>query len=281
MPQSSPNSPITHPDKAQEADTGAVLATAIPSPADEADPLAQLYKMSRTAGLGSGDYVAVNPVAVTSLVFGLAGALVVVDSLFIVLPLVGLILGIVAWRQIRKSNGTQTGGIMAGAAILLSIGFLGARVGQETLQSFQLSADKHEITHVMDVLGQNVSAIDPAKTTETASHLAAAYDMFDEAFKSRVTIEHFDGLWLEFRASPLWGQMTSLHTNGLLKFDTDPRSGDLTCISTAIAEFPHGESPRWTMVFRQLNGKWYIDNMPDLFPNAPPPSQQQPPQRPR
>jgi len=245
-----------------------------PPDTDEADPLAHLYKMSRTAGLGSGDYVAVNAVAVTSLVFGLAGALVIVDSLFIVLPLVGLILGIIAWRQVRHSSGTQTGGLMAGLAIILSVGFLGAKGGKETLQSIQLNTDKKEITRIIDVLGQNISAIDPNKPSETATHLGSAYDLFDEAFKSRVSRQRFDLVWLESRSSPYFGPLSSIHSNGLLKFDTDPRSGDLICTSIAIAEFPHGESPRWTMIFRQLNGKWYIDST-DVFPNAPAPQAQQ------
>ena len=258
MSQTSPNSPLVQPEQTPES-----------------DPLAHLYKMSRTAGLGSGDYVAINPVAVTSVVFGIAGALVIVDSLFIVLPLVGLLLGIIAWRQVRHSNGTQTGAAMAGAAILLSIGFLGAKVGKEVLQSIQLGADKQEITRIIDVLGQNISAIDPAKMPQTTAHLAAAYDLFDEAFKSRVSSQRFDSLWLGLRAVNYYGPVSSLHSNGLLKFETDPRSGDLTCTSIAIAEFQRGESPRWAMVFRELNGKWYIENIPDLFPNAPPQQQQQ------
>jgi hypothetical protein len=225
--------------------------------------------MSRTAGLGSGDYVAINPVAVTSLVFGIAGALVVVDSLFVVVPVVGLMLGMIAWRQVRQSNRTQTGGLMAGLAILLSLGFLGAKVGKEGLQSVRLGADKSQINHLIDQLSQNLSDIDPAKPEATVAHLASAYDLFDESFRSRVTAQHFNALWLQSRASPVFGPLISLKSNGLLKFETDARTDDLTCTSLVIAQFQRGDAPRWAMVFRQLDGKWLVDDMPELFPTAP------------
>jgi hypothetical protein len=255
------------------ASAATAAVDAVPAPSDENDPLAHLFKMSRTAGLGSGDYVAINTVAVTALVLGISGALVVVDSLFIVLPLAGLILGIIAWRQIRHSNGTQTGGLMAGLAILLSLGFLGAKVGKEGWQTIQRGQDKKEITGLIELFGQNVAAIDPGKPTDTTSHLDSDYGLFDEAFKSRVTRAQFDALWLEYWASPYYGPMASMHSDGVLKFDTDARSGDLVCASIAIAQFKRGEA-RWQMVFRQLNGKWYIEDMPEVFPTAPPPQQQ-------
>jgi hypothetical protein len=267
MSQPSSNTPIV------QTDNRGDIAPAGPGPgaSDEADPLAHLYKMSRTAGLGSGDYVAVNPVAVTSIVFGLASALVIVDSLFIVLPVVGLILGVLAWRQVRKSNGTQTGGLMAVAAILLSVGFLGAKVGKESLQSLQQSADKKAISQVIDSFGQQISAIDSANMPSSLSHLSTAYDLFDEKFKSRVNRETFDARWIAMQASPYYGSMISFRSNGLLKFATDPRTGDLFCSGIGIADFKAGGAARWSLIFRQLNAKWYIEDLPDMFPAAPPP----------
>jgi hypothetical protein len=274
MLQTPSNLPVEQSAKPSDGTAGAISAGSVlsvpESAGDEPDPLANLYKMSRTAGLGSGDYVAVNPIAVTALVFGIAGALVVVDSLFIIIPLVGLILGIMAFKQVRQSNGTQTGGAMAGVAIFLSLAFLGAKVGKEGLASLRMSADRKEIESVVEVFGQHVAALDPSNASETNSQLAAAYDLFDEEFKSRVTSQHFDQLWVETWTSPYYGPMISMHSNGLLKFDTDAKSGDPVCTSVVIAEFKRGESSRWTMTFRQLNGKWYIEDMPEVFPTAQP-----------
>lgn len=237
---------------------------------DEADPLAHLYKMSRTAGLGSGDYVAVNPVAVTSVIFGIASALVIVDNLFILLPMVGLVLGVIGWRQVRRSNGTQTGAIMAAAAILLSAGFLGAKAGREGLQSLQQRADKQAVSQMMESFGQEIAAIDSANMPGTLSHLSNAYDMFDEKFKSRVSREDFETKWIAVQASQYYGSMIAFHSNGLLKFANDPITGDLACSGIGIADFKAGGATRWSVIFRQLNGKWYIEDMPDIFPTAPP-----------
>ena len=76
-----------------------------PSPADD-DPLAHLHKMSTTAGLGSGDYVAVNGTAVFALLVGVASALALMTEVLLILPLVCVIAAVVAWGQIRHSNGT-------------------------------------------------------------------------------------------------------------------------------------------------------------------------------
>src|SRR3954451_9896103 len=78
------------------------------APVDD-DPLAHLHKMSTTAGLGSGDYVAVNGTAVFALLVGVASALALMSEVLLILPLVAFVAGFMAWGQIRHSNGTQTG----------------------------------------------------------------------------------------------------------------------------------------------------------------------------
>src|SRR5213596_2432440 len=89
------------------------------------DPLAHLHKMSTTAGLGSGDYVAVNGAAVFALLLGLASALALLDELLLVIPLTGIIIAMVARRQIRQSNGTQTGRGLVALGVLLMLVFGG------------------------------------------------------------------------------------------------------------------------------------------------------------
>jgi hypothetical protein len=266
MSQTPTNSPIAEPVTPAGGIPGGLSTPSLESQTDQLDPLAHLYKMSRTAGLGSGDYVAINPVAVTALVFGIASALVIVDNLFIVLPIVGLILGIIGWRQVRKSNGTQTGAVMAGLAVLLSLGLLGAKAGKEGLESIRRSADKAEVIRLIDSFGKNIAAIDPAKPADTSSHLDAAWAELDEGFKGVVGRQRFDTTWLETLSSPYYGPLLSMHSNDLIKFDTDARSGDQLCTSIAVAQFQRGEAPRWQVIFRKLNDHWYIDNMPDVFP---------------
>ncbi len=231
--------------------------------------------MSRTAGLGSGDYVAINTLAVAALVISLAGALVVVDLLFVVLPLLGLVLGIIAFRQVRSSNGTQTGGVLAGLAIGLSLLFLVTKVGKAGVDAVRLSSDKQEVSGLIESLGREMAAIDPADRPGDQKHFAAAYDLFDESFRGRVSRDNFDNNWFAYRLSPYFGAVKSMQSNGLLKFDVDPRSGDRVGETVAVATFERGEPIRWSIYFRQLGGKWYIDGLPDVFP---PPQDKKPAQ---
>src|SRR5690348_12044880 len=112
--------------------------TETPASDPTADPaelhLARLHKMSTTAGLGSTDYVAVNTPAVIALILGLASAAVLIDPIFFVVPLAGLICSIMAISQIRRSNGTQTGLGLAALALLLTFGF-SAFVGYRALSA--------------------------------------------------------------------------------------------------------------------------------------------------
>ena len=97
----------------------------------DADPFAHLHKMSTTAGLGSGDYVAINGTAIAAILLGVCSALVLFNSLiFLLIPLLGVIAAIVAFKQISASNGTQTGREVAAIGMLLS--FLGLGITLQT-----------------------------------------------------------------------------------------------------------------------------------------------------
>src|SRR5438270_13041568 len=82
-----------------------------PAPADE--HFAHLHKMSTTAGLGSGDYVAVNIPSVIAILLGIGSSLCLLDPYFLVVPLAGVICSIMALVQIQRSNKTQTGTLLA------------------------------------------------------------------------------------------------------------------------------------------------------------------------
>src|SRR5205823_1704721 len=67
------------------------------------DPPAGLTKMSTTAGVGTGEYVAVNPVAVAAFLLGLATAAVLLADILLVIPLAGIVCAVIGWRQVRHS----------------------------------------------------------------------------------------------------------------------------------------------------------------------------------
>src|SRR5262245_42402152 len=104
-----------------------------PKPASQQsgdDPLAHLHKMSTTAGLGSGDYVAVNGTAVFALILGLFSFLAFFSEMLLIVPLAAVVVSIIAFRQINRSSGTQTGRwivVIALLAALVGGGFVVAR----------------------------------------------------------------------------------------------------------------------------------------------------------
>ena len=89
------------------------------------DPLARLHKMSTTAGLGVGEYVAINPMSVAALVVGLASAMAMLDPILLAIPVVALVLGLIAFRQIKKGGGTQKGYVLVALGVVASIAFAG------------------------------------------------------------------------------------------------------------------------------------------------------------
>ena len=93
--------------------------------------MSRLKKMSTTAGVGSQEYVAISPLAIVTVLTGVASVLAFLADVLLVVPLVAVVCGIIAWRQVRSSNGTQTGIGLAALGMLLALllggGFRGTR----------------------------------------------------------------------------------------------------------------------------------------------------------
>ena len=99
----------------------------------EVDPLERLHKMSRTAGVGTQDYVAVNSVSVAAMMLGIASALALLDRTLLIVPLAGVICAIVALRQIVHSGGTQTGRSLAWIGLVLCLLFAGGQIARQII----------------------------------------------------------------------------------------------------------------------------------------------------
>src|SRR5438552_7332043 len=98
------------------------------------DPLAHLHKMSTTAGLGTTEYVAINPLAVATIFLGLASALALLDNTLLAIPVLALIGAIASLRQIIRSGGTQSGRGLAILGLLLALGFSGVVMARSIVQ---------------------------------------------------------------------------------------------------------------------------------------------------
>src|SRR5437764_6191118 len=117
------------------------------------DPLAHLHKMSTTAGLGTTEYVAINPVAVATVFLGLASALALLDNTLLAVPVLAVVMAIVSLRQISHSGGTQTGRGLAILGLVLAIAFSGVVLARSLVHQFRTRQD----TQQLDALVKDVS----------------------------------------------------------------------------------------------------------------------------
>lgn len=227
------------------------------SQAGAPDPLEKLYHMSATAGVGTQEYVAINPAAVTSLIMGLGSILVFLSSMLLVIPLAGLICGIIAVVQVRRSNGTQTGMGLAIGGILLCLCLGGGRAGYQLLRQYHTSSDEREIAQLMNTLGSEIHA----------GHYDRAYAMFGERFQNRVSRATFEDAFRRFHTDV--GDLEWIEWNHEPMLFEDEPGNDVT-IASAMGMFKfsaNAAAPRSVVTFEKIDGKWQINGMEGLFPS--------------
>jgi hypothetical protein len=244
------------PDASSPSATGAAAVAAA-----EDDPFLRLHKMSTTAGLGSGDYVAINGNAIAAVLLGIASAFLLMGTnLLLILPLAGIVCAILALRQINDSNGTQTGTGLAALGLLLSLGFGGFFTGTEAVAAIRNHADSEQIVDLIHEFSADVKAGDYAK----------GYALWDARFQSRVPLNTFTGQWDRF-ASMSIGRITDIDWNHLMEFDNNVVTGEREASGQIVLSFANVPGKdRQPIEFRKLDGKWWFYDAPVLFPVAAP-----------
>ncbi|MGA3068038.1 MAG: DUF4190 domain-containing protein [Tepidisphaeraceae bacterium] len=233
-------------------------------PAADTEPLLHLHKMSTTAGLGSQDYVAINVTAVVAVIFGLASALCALGYLLLIIPIVGTVLGIVALRQIRNSNGTQSGRALAWTGLVLAGGITIGIGGYHVADILHRRADEQALS---DLCGQFGQAL--------ANHqYEQAYALFDADFQQRYSLDAFKDHLIQTQQQTMAPTIASAAWNGLADFRTDAQ-GVERANSMIRLHFPDSSSdyddPRLEIHFTRTSDGWRIDDVPEMFP-APPSS---------
>lgn len=225
---------------------------------DGPDPLAGLYHMSNTAGLGTQDYVAINPVAIWSVFFGVASVLVVLSNVLLAIPLVGLACALVALVQIRSSNGTQTGKGLAIIGLALALGLGGAKLGYLVYSSLRISADEQRIGQSMHDLGQDV----------IQGQYDAAYAMFEDAFKARVSRSEFERGFKAFNNIPELGRLQSVEWNHQpIAMEERPDTGITDAYGMAYFMYSNTTEPRRVVIgYQKINGVWHPGAIESIFP---------------
>jgi hypothetical protein len=228
-----------------------------PAPAaSPQDPLASLHKMSRTAGAGTQEYVAINALAVTTLVLGVASGIVVFGRLFFVVPLVAIVFGITALHQIRNSNGTQSGRVLAILGLVLAVGLMGYQLAVEAATFAEGRDDRQQLSSLVQTLGQRIAD----------REYEPAYALFSDRFRQRVTRQRFDTMWDMLRDHAVVGTIQSMETTGLYAFQTDPETQTRFAIGMCVITFNKSQDRQQITFRRDPQHGWQIDDLPTLFP---------------
>lgn len=247
----------THPSEASPSPT---TALADPAPASPAAGLSALKKMSTTAGVGTGDYAAISPLAIAATVAGFLGLLAFLSDFLLVVPFVAILLAVMGLIQIRRSSGTLTGNGLAVVALVLGLGVAGGILGAQAVRSAQLAPERRQILAELDGFGKAVVAAD----------YPAAYQLCDAAFQSRVGPPEFSGR-LEAYERGTAGKLQSVEWNGVLVFmaedGTQGGVGSKAAVGMALFRFKNLTDPvRVEMIFSKTDGKWAIADVPSIFP---------------
>jgi hypothetical protein len=243
-------------------------ATSAPPPPVSAagtDHLRHLPKMSPTAGVGTEEYVAISVPAVFALLLGFASILALMEAPFVVIALAGIVVAIVALVQIPNSNGTQSGEGMAVAGLFLAVGITSFVLAADVMESWGRSHDRAAIKQVTELFGKDLNV----------SQFDAAYDLFSQHFKARVSRQEFvqkmSVLQDELRHTQAnvqgLGIIHEVDWNGLATFYADPDSGTVTADTYIDFKFTNTDSVQSVAAtFRKVGDDWTIDSLPSMFP---------------
>jgi len=242
----------TMPDAPQ---TTATAATTPPDSVADAH-LAQLHKMSTTAGVTNLDYVAVNHTAIVAALLGIASALAFFGWLLLLIPVVGIVFAIIAIRQIKDSSGTQTGKGLAITGLVLCLLLGGGVIIKEGAAIAAKQGDEHKIADTISQVGQFVH---DGKYPE-------AYALFTDEFHQNVTPQQFASTWKMVQSGPPvgLGKIQALEWNGVSPvFETE--AGAPIAITKAKLKSERAQDERFDIVLRRVGNRWLVTRF-QFFP---------------
>jgi len=229
------------------------------------DALGALHKMSTTAGIASADYVAVSNLAVFTGVVGVATALAIIWWQLAILALPAVLLGLLALRSIRRSNGTLTGGPLAIVGIALAVLLAGAGLVAAYLRDAALEPTRKAINARVEEWGRRI----------VDGNDRGAYELFDSDWRKQVSLDAFSQNLRAWQApwqepDPRgYGKILRVQPNNRFYFYRAAGAPMVSTRATLIFEKPGVEV---TLAFdfrKQPDGSWLIDFC-ELFPNVQP-----------
>jgi hypothetical protein len=227
------------------------------------EALAHLARMSGTGiAYGTMDYVALNPLAILSLLIAMAGLLSLLVSLFLFLPVIAIACGLLAFRQIRRSNGTQGGYGFATAGIVVAL-LVGGLVGAREANDWMIvRTESREAADLLSRFGAEVAA----------GHYENAYDGFTtQEFRSRVDRRAFRNMFEELQHIPGYGQLQGIEWNGEKMLIENLPNGEIRVMCLTMFQYRDAKEPgREYFRLNYVEGSWKISGIPRLFPEKKP-----------
>jgi NADH:ubiquinone oxidoreductase subunit K len=211
--------------------------------------------MSRTAGLGSGEYVAINNTSVVAFLMGLASVLALLNPFLLLFAVAAVVLAVMALIQIRSSNGTQTGQAFAIVAILLALLFGGTTGGKMALAQAERRRNEAEVVKVINLLGERLS-----KREYTQAYATLFGDKFKENFSEEVFITRWEGVERDA------GRVVSVNWAG--RMELEPARGTAGPRAATKANFRFEKFPQdspLTLALVEQDGEWVIDQIGEMF----------------
>lgn len=236
--------------------TTASSSSAAGSNEGELANLAQLHRMSRTAGLGSSEYTAVNNTAVVAAILGIASSLSLFTPVFLFLPVVGVVISVIAIRQIRSSNRTQTGMVLALLGLIGSVAFAGFTGLQAYERDRARKTDEAQMVLLTSEFGQKLVAKD----------YKGAYDLMDARFQEQVKMDRFSKFFDEVIPAQ-YGPVTGVESNKLFDIQEDPSEPSIR-LATSRAKIKaekFQEGFPTEIRYRRTGDRWVIFGLPELF----------------
>jgi hypothetical protein len=225
-------------------------------PANAPDPLATLHRMSTTAGVASQQYVAVNATAIIAVIVGIVSVLAFVEPVLLFIPAAGVVVSVIAWRQIRGSSGTETGLLLALLGFALSAG-LGSLVTYRTIgEHLRMRED----VRLMSAAVQGLTADVKAKRYEEA------YQRFNVVFRQRVSLPVFRAHWEFYQRPEVSGPLLSAEWNGVDPHEDKIKGGDeRVAMLPFILNYQKAETSRYNFLFRDVGSGWQLEDVPAIF----------------
>lgn len=234
-----------------------------PSSAPAGDPFQRLKKMSKTAGVGTQEYVAINAPSIVCLLAGVAALLALLSPILLAFAAFSVVCGVIAWVQVVKSGGTQMGRRFAAIGLLLSFGVTGLISYREYADARAFEESKSAIADIFTKFGSAAAAGD-GKT---------AYSYFGSTFHERIKFEDFDGFLKMLEGNTNYGGIKNVEWNQRLEAipDTSGQGNDIAraMVGVRLAKAPNTIPAEATLIRRTASdgrkGDWKIESLAPFF----------------